>query len=544
MALLWTTSEAQPSNPENGKGWYKPSLGAFYIYINDGWRPFVGGDNLQTIRTPLTIFIRGIERTLSIDHKSYKKTDELTSKADTLTFILDDKDGDIQPTPGEEVIVLKRASDSEVPTLEFGGEIVSAPQREKGPGSQRYLYTVKCLSFEKRLDKENVADSYENTTTQAVIQDMVDNKAKEFSINNVEAGVAVSQIRFNNTGVGRNIKELSRKTGRDFYVDYERDIHHFPSGTGESAAPFTLDDDTGVSGNYRNLIIKVDNKQLRNVIKVQGSTFLSDDYTQEKLADGDQTSFQLDAKPFVTTASGTVEIYKNNVKSTSVGIDNIDDPGSVEWLINQGDEVVKLGTETMTDVDVFKAIYRFEKPVVATARSDASIAALKEIFAGNGIYDYFITDSSIETVESAQDRATAELVYANALITGSFETKDSGYRSGQILTVNMASRGYTARQFVIQKVSSKMLGRGGENITYFITFAIRLLGLDEFLADLFEKDKQLIIREEETVHDIVAPATEVLELTEETPTTEEQTPPYEYGPAGSPQGVYNESQYA
>ena len=81
------------------------------------------------------------------------------------------------------------------------------------------------------------------------------------------------------------------------------------------------------------------------------------------------------------------------------------------------------------------------------------------------------------------------------MVEGSFTTTQYGYRSGQILTIDIPSRGVANKQYLIQNVSATSLGMG--NFEYEITFATKLKGLTDYLIQLHKDSRPIFIREDE-----------------------------------------------
>jgi len=447
-------------------------------------------------------------------------------------------------TQGEEVIVFKKSSITATPVKCFGGHIKSALPIEDAPGSTVFTYHIECLDYSHRLNNKNVLESYTDQTENYIVNDIVDNFATEFSANNVSSDVTISFISFNEVPCGQAIKEIARRIGRDFYVDYDRDIHLFASSE-ENEAPYELTEDINTTGHYKNLRIKVDDSQLRNRIIVTGGVYLDPyDAKDIRVADGEQTAFKLDFIPrgdvqaYVDTGGGFVE--------KTVGIDNIHTSG-YDFVVNVVEGTLRnLDLAKLANGHILKVNYDREVRVKTQDDDQPSIDLLKTIEGGDGIHEHHVNDPTIDTIAGAHERGQAELSqYSNPMIRSSFTTDQSGYRSSQLLTVNMPLRRYPNRQFLIQKVTERMRA-DGTTFEYDIVFATRLKGLTEFLIELYDSGKQLKIREEDTLHDLIKIASETVLVTPATPTFVERDivgTPYTYG-ADADAGTYDESEYA
>lgn len=472
-----------------------------------------------------TITINAVDKTSMIKAKSLSIKDALTSKVDTCSFILEDIAGTNKPQEGQEVIVTYGG------TKIFAGNIIRKPQTQISPGI--YKYAVNCVDYSRSLDKKLVVQSYTEKTCAYIINDIITKYTSGFTQNHVQTGPTVNFIAWNYKPVGQCIKELARLTHYDWYVDYDKDIHFFARET--NAAPYELNE-TASSGRYKGLSIDIDKSQLKNRVFVRGGYYLSNLYTQEKVADGEQLEFLLAYGP-----QTPMKVYVDDVEKT-LGIDNIDTAGK-DFVVNVTEKTIKnLDYAKLTAGQVFKATYTYKVPILCMVEDTESQNAVKAIEGGDGIYEALVTDESIETNEAARDRARAELKqYSNALVKGSFKTDQDGYRSGQLLTVNIPTRSINS-QYLIQAVTKKSIGGG--YLEYTVTFATLLTGLTDFLLSLWEEGKKIVTRKDEVLDEFVGIEMNTITLSDAAPTFEEYTPPFQYGPGGSPQGVYNESQYS
>lgn len=524
MPRLFDFIIGEPEDKTNGKGWIDPQTGQAYLRVDGKWIPFAGGPS-ATFRE-ITLFIKGIEKTRMLKAKSLLIKDELTSKADTCSFILDDTEGSNKPSQGDEVIIYKGTP----PVKIFAGEIIKAPQSQISPGV--YSYAVRCVDYSRQLDKKKVVETYTGQTCSYIINDIIDNYAPGFSTINVQTGPVITFIAFNYKSARECIRDIARLSGYDWYVDYDGDIHFFARET--NTAPYILDE-TVSSGRYVGLTIAVDKSQLRNRVYVRGGYYLSSLYTQEIVADGEQLEFLL-----AYESQAPISVYVDDVAHT-LGIDNIDTTG-VDFVVNVAEKTIKnLDHAKLTDGQVFKITYKYKIPILCMVDDEDSQEAIKLIEGGDGIYEGpIIVDESIESLDAARERALAEIrQYSNAPVQGSFKTDQDGYRSGQLLPIDISSRNINS-QYLIQSVTKKSIGGG--HLEYEVAFATMLTGLTDFLLSLWEAGRKIITREDEILDELVQKSDEI-SVSHAAPTFEEQTPPYQYGPGGSPQGVYNESQY-
>jgi hypothetical protein len=542
MASLFIISEDIPNFQIDGKWWIKPSTGQSYIYLDGEWRPKLSFAPFAIqFNFPLTIFINGIDRTFNLDKESLKITSILTQQIDSASFVLEDYENLVSPIPGEEIVIWWKETELSTPIKIFAGEIISAPKVETAPGQLSFKYLVNCNDYSKRLKKTLAVESYENVLAGDIVKDLIDNYFPEYTYNAVENGAVVSFIAFNYKPIFECIKELAELVGFDWYVDFDRDIHFFAKET--NIAPYNLTENSD-TGHYKNLKISVDKSQLKNKIIVRGGYYLSNLYPQKREADGTQTSFNLDYFPrepisvYVDSGAGYVQ--------KTLGIDNIDSSG-FDFVVNINEKVIKnLDFATLSSGDKIKITYKYEVQVLTQDTDNESIKLIKEIEGGDGLYEDIIVDTTIQSIETAHTRASAELEqYSNPIIKGSFISDQDGWRSGQLLSINMPSWGYANREFLIQTVTQTL--KGDNTFWYTIIFATRLKGLTEFLVDLFDRGREIIVRENETLHDLEKNEISRINMFDVPATYQEFTPPFVWSnDAGTTlnKGIWNESQWS
>jgi len=76
-----------------------------------------------------------------------------------------------------------------------------------------------------------VTKQYENTETSEIIKDLISNYASEFTTNNVETSTTNLTVSWNQKPLWDCIKELCYAADFDCYVDANKDVHYFKSGS-------------------------------------------------------------------------------------------------------------------------------------------------------------------------------------------------------------------------------------------------------------------------------------------------------------------------
>lgn len=539
MAQLVNLSVEEPVNVENGYIWVRLNLGQAVQYYNGDWLPFCGGEVVD-FHYPLTVFLKGQDITDHYYIKTFRKIDAITNQVDTLNFTMIDTTGTSKPIEGEEVIVFKKATSSSTPVKWFSGEVCNVAPVEFASGLRKFEYSISCIDFKKRFGKNMAVETYASKTDIEIIADLIDKYGHEFTYYNIKAsGLTIDKISFNYENLNRCIERICERTGFDWYIDDEKDLHYFDKA--DSYAPYQLTEDDS-TGHYRKLQFKGDPSQLRNRIIVRGGVCLSGIYTDTKVAQAGQTGIKLDYKPH-----NPVSIKIDTVTKT-LGVDNMSTTS--DFVVNYQESLIKpmvYNGGVMVGGEVVETKYKYEIQVLTEDRDNNSIQERMAVEGGDGIHSYLISDPSVETIDQAHSVALADLLQnSDVKIEGGFDTEQETYRSGQTIVVNLPTWGYQA-EYLITQVTATM--RGDNCFDYHVVFSTKKKDLINFLVNINDKLKPFVTNftdeSQETLHDLDKEEVEEVALTEGTPSfKDEDTPPYVYGGGtGSPVGVYNKSQY-
>ena len=498
-------SVSEPTNVETGAIWIKPyPVWAAYLRLGSMWTPITSSDATAIEFDNTTVLINGIKK--NVQRNSLSITDNLSNEVDECTFVIEDTDGTNKPALGQEVQIFYKQTSSSTPELIFAGRIMEMPQTKIGV--QKYAYEVVVNDYSQDMLRINHNDTYENQTAGAIIKDILRVSAKEIGTLYVQDGETIEYFVVNYKFPLQTVTDIAELINYDWYVDQYKQLHFFERTT--NTAPYSLTDSL-TDSEYAELEITVDKSQIKNKQIVRGGYELSNLYTQLKVADGEQTSFNLDYKPFspmtiyVDSGAGYVE--------KTLGIDNIDSSGC-DFVVNVSEKTIKnLDLATLSAGHIIKITYKYQIPVFGVAIDEVSIDAMKVREGGSGVYEgEIIVDDKIESSEAARQRAEAEIViYSNPLVEGSFTTLQYGYRSGQLLTVNIPSRAEN-NTYLIQSVTTTSLGNG--RMEYEISFATKLKSLSDFLVDLFDRSADEFTRTDEILDTFHVLNTETMTITD------------------------------
>lgn len=442
------------------------------------------GEWLQFIAAPsiYSIVIDGVDRTADIIYPSLSFEDAINDVQNTCQFTIDNRRGLGFPNADDEIVITMFDG-----TTGFAGYLVTV-SLTSSMDTGVVMAQCTAVDYTRLLDSNLVHKTYENETDKAIIEDIVATYCAGMGIttNNVGVGATLEQISFNYLQPSQCFRKLAELTGRNWYIDYDKDIHYFANET--NPAPFNIDND---STNYRNLTISKDSSQIKNRVYVRGGTKLSDETTYSEKGDGEKRKFVLPDKPHDVTV-------KVNGVTQTLGIKNIDTSGFQFYLNYQEKYLEQDGGETiLSDTDILEVLYKYDIPILVAVENPSSIVE-------HGQKEFAIFDKNITTTQSARDRAAAELIdYANAVVEGTFKTYETGFISGQYINITHTTYGISAN-YVVQKVKATSLGAG--QYVYDISVAsAKTMGIIKFLIELLEQNKNMIeLDNNEVIDELVA----------------------------------------
>jgi len=455
--------------------------GTLYYYrayaTNDIGTGYGDWQSFTTSVATYNITIDGVDRTTDIIQASITITDTINDQQNSCTFSMMDLSSLGLPVTDDEITITLNNG-----TKIFGGYILSYSLSKQATGGVLAQYS--CTDYTRLLDRNLVHRSFQDMTDAAIIQEILDTYCTGLGITttNVVSGATIDQISFNYLQPSQCFRKIAELTGRNWYIDYDKDIHYFPMAT--NAAPFNI---TSSNDDYINLNISKDASQIKNRVYVRGGTELSDAVFYETKGDSSKRVFLLPDKPHDVTV-------KVNGVTKTLGIKNIDTSG-YDYYLNFQEKYVEQdsGATILAAADTLRVEYTYDIPILVAVEDSASIAT-------NGVKEFAIFDKSITTTQAARDRASAELTdYANSIIEGSFSTYTTGFSSGQYMNINLSDYGIND-DYIIQKVTAQAFGAG--NYLYRVSIASsKTMGIIKFLIELLEANKNLIELDDNEVVD-------------------------------------------
>lgn len=489
-----------------------------------------------------TLTIAGVDFLPQYVTNSALITEIVQNKANKMELDITVKPSQSIPREGSEIIFKDGAR------FLFGGYISKVEIDELGVG-QFFNCHVEASDYAYTFNNKVARRSYENHTLKYIVEDLITEYVDAgygYTTTNVATGPTIDSINFDHISLRKCFEKLQKLTGYVWFVDYQKNVY-FQTQTADTA-PESITDS---SGNHESLGIAYDTSQVRNSVIVIGNSDgeqSANTETETFTGDGVTRSWELQAKP------SQVSTIKLNTVSKQFSLDvNERDTDFFTYSFSGQSFRVAQGGTTPAVSDSIEIVYYPRVPIIAKEIDSESIAFFAALDGGDGVYEYTIKEDSITTKEEATSRALEELAqYGDPLVDGRFKTRTSLLQSGSIftagqaLTVNSPVNGIdTDTVFLIQEVRIKLneSGTDGEETEYEyeVRFGGRKVGIAEFLESLASEEGQVtnadIVITLETTTDLVV-------LDEAAPTHTIYTPPFKYGGAGTPTGVYGLSEYA
>lgn len=429
----------------------------------------------------------------------------------------------------------------------FGGYITQVEQEEFGIG-EKYIYDVEVSDYSHIFGNKTARRAYQNQTLKYIVEDLLDtyvDASYGFDTTNVATGPTLVSITFDHVSIRKCFEKLQKLTGFVWYVDYEKNVYF--TSTTATAAPEAI---TDASGNFEEVHISYDAAAVRNSVIVIGNDFGEEDIntkTETFISDGVTRSWQLEDFPsnVVTIKIATV------VQQFSLDVNERD---TDVFVYSFSGKSFRLTASQVTPVatTVIEIVYNARIPIITQEIEPASIAFFAGLDGGDGTYEFTIKDDSVTTKAEATARALEELSeFAFPLVNGEFSTRTSLltggsiYTAGQVLSVNLPSHDInTTTTFLIQEVNISMIEDAANDITeyfYKVRFGGKLSGVKEFLESLASDEG--VVTEADVIFTIESLA-DSLVMEEDAPTRLIETPPYKYGPSGSPTGRWNMAEWS
>lgn len=417
----------------------------------------------------ILITINAIDRTAYCDLKSISITDSITANADTLDMEVAVSSTDAwYPKAGNPVIITNGTG------KEFGGVIESIDERQLGP--TRLRYQLSCRDYAYLFDKYLVVDeSTSSMTADAWVDRIITGFTTGFTaVNVLGPAPTVAGRQFNYVFASEAVRSLADEVGYAWYIDYDKDVHFFPSLT--LLGPTTsINAETNIT-NYGDLRLRETVAGAKDRVYLKGykhktanfwnRSFVGDSTTRTWVLGNEPAS--LDATDMTATIDGV---------SLDLKVDFIDGrPGeatgsSSQLFVNFDSGSVRMSTAAaaMTAAQTLSVNVRVMEDAISMVEDLAAQTTLAARESGDGIHEYAIENAQMSAFDGSDDLATlygtiALARYSTPRVTGSFESFTQGWRAGQQFDITTTRRlgGFTSTFFVQQVNKRIVYSTGGD----------------------------------------------------------------------------------
>jgi len=270
---------------------------------------------------------------------------------------------------------------------------------------------------------------------------------------------------------------------------------------------------------FSGFTVKVDNNSTTHAaevgttttnVKITGHTLATGDHVVNRTRGVVRQITKVDDDNFtVETVTGqtngdTISYFS---VSKTLGIDGVSDPTSYNYLGNQDQKSIKaVPTETtLTTSDYIRFSYYEKVPIQLQYQDSGSVNALKALGFGDGIFDLDpYTDRNIDSVGTALIIAQAKVTeFSNPIISGSFETDQTGLQAGQSIRITDSYRSIDD-DYVIQRVRTNVIGgKYKDYMRYRTKIGTTLFGIIEFFQKLLATQDRIELNTDEIVETYV-----------------------------------------
>ncbi len=339
-------------------------------------------------------------------------------------------------------VVLTYSGETETPTGTklFAGFIETPERIRDGNG---LLWSIQCKDNHYLADKRLVVKSYPDKTLTYIVNDILTDylAAEGITAGTIQTGPTIDEAIFNYVPASECFDALKELSGFIWQINADKTLDFLDRST--NAAPWALTYLEIVDGSAK---LSTGNPAYRNRQYIRGGTGVtsakSETFTGDTVTKAFTVGYPIAEKP-VVTVNGTP------VTPALIGIKGIDTGMTCYW--NKGDATVTFESAPAAVAVIID--YYGQYPLITLATNEVSRAARQAIEGGTGIVEEIATEAQHESSASIQESATAKLkIYCQNAEKFTFQTRTSGLKAGQLLTVTYAPFGFSAYEMLIESV--------------------------------------------------------------------------------------------
>ena len=470
----------------------------------------------------IKLTIDGIDMTWHLKQGSFKVSNVLTKRVDTLSFELN-RMYDVDITEWSEVILTNGTEKV------FAGHLLSP---SGGGQLENLTLRVTCGDYSAYTDKVIIKAAYVNKTDAYILNDLFTTYYPEVDATTHVTTLAThSNLQFNRNKLREIIDYLAEQANAEWYIDYDKKLRFFQKESGIYQAPFGI---SSVPDNVntfpcQDLTIDRDGTGIVNLVEVVGGIYLSDDQTIYLPGTGQSNRISLPLRMRGPAAGGGIQVWRNDGTQGSpiwtsltvltAYINSLTTTGQVLYYY---EEKALEQQNSFPDLpNAVKVFGRYEIPLRVRVRDNASYALY-----GKWFYDV-INDPNIVDKQTARVAGKARLAEKSlANPTVKFTCFKSGLRAGQVIAIsNIPSR--LNGNYLIYKVDTT--DKKGGLLGYSVECGVYNPDLIDTLVSLARNSKQKTAWNDNEVLDELLGTEETLKISDVHRMTA-QTPTYKWGP--------------
>jgi hypothetical protein len=340
-------------------------------------------------------------------------------------------------------------------------------------------HAISCTDQVFCASKRRIAASYTNKTCGFIVQDILTNilAAEGVTLGQIYDGLTPSptllpsltlypggnvglipQANFGYCKVSEALDSLAAaasNSGVPYYwmIDQNKALWFVPYTTITNA---TLID----GSQQENIKVKRGNPTYRNQQIVLGG--VAQTITQNETRKGDSVTVAWPMKYDLATVP-TVTV---NAAAKTVGINGVDT--TQDWFWNKGSPLItqKEGATKLISTDTLAVSYTGQYPNTVISQSADQVTYQASIDGTSGIIEDLTNDDSLNDTASALASASASLtLYGQPGLVLTFDTMQSGFAPGQMVTVDLPWHGIHMEQMLIESVVASD-SQDGINVWY------------------------------------------------------------------------------
>jgi hypothetical protein len=427
----------------------------------------------------LTFTIGGVDLSSDVQVKSFRIEQSTGRRGDTAKVRLIDY-GNALAIGRFAPITITDGNPTPTFTL-FSGWIVKTRQATPAPSFRTWDLTCSDATIFVKARTANKV--YLNAYVTDIVRDLVLNASPPIGLTctNVTAGQGplLASYTVNRGFLFDQLTKLAKQASGsgqiwDWNIDYALDLHFFYASQAP-ASGYALTDQAPplpapqIWYNPDSFYYEIDDSQLGTQVLVRGGTYLSAGHTQTWTGNAVTTGFQFDYAPDIPNG-GLPTVTVGGVGQT-VAMDT-GAAVTTQWLISQdvasNTWTLKVGTASAPGSGVaVVAVYFYDLPVLVRATDFVAIQGLATLPNG-GIFERYVADSSLSSLQAARTRATAELgAYSASYLNAHAEPGDvasganplASLGAGQTIILTSSQLGVAVTLLIVKLIISGTQGQ-------------------------------------------------------------------------------------